>query len=191
MLIRGSLNSLVLRRPVLLGRSSRIENAIYISGNGILKAEECVTLQGISSKGVDLGSGVSFGAFSQLRPSSQYGGLIGEGCSIGNGTTFGPYTYVGCAGYIEIGTNCLFGPRISLIAENHIIPKKGKTLKDSGVTREGIKIGNNCWVGANSVILDGAFIGDGVVIGAGSVVKGTIPSNSIAVGVPAKVVRKR
>jgi len=191
MLIRWSNASIRLARPVFLGRGARVERSQYIHGTGILKAEEYVTIQGISSRGVKLGSNVSFGAFSQLRPSSQYGGMLGEGCIIGDGTTFGPYTYVGCAGFIEIGSNCMFGPRVSLIAENHVIPEEGQTLKGAGVIRQGIKVGSDCWVGANTVILDGASIGDGSIIGAGAVVRGVIPPNSIAVGVPARVVKRR
>ncbi len=191
MFSRGSISSIRLARLVFLGRGSRIEHSQYIHGRGLLKAEEHVTIQGASSRGVKIGCNVSFGAFSQLRPSSQYGGMLGEGCIIGNGTTFGPYTYVGCAGFIEIGENCMFGPRVSLIAENHVIPEKGLALKGAGVIRQGIKIGNDCWVGANTVILDGACIGDGSIIGAGAVVRGVIPPNSIAVGVPARVVRRR
>lgn len=191
MLIKGALATIRIGRPVFLGRGARIEHAGYIHGKGILKAEEQVTIQGVSTRGVTLGRGVSFGAFSQLRPSSQYGGMLGEGCLIGDGSTFGPYAYIGCAGFIEIGSSCMFGPRVSLIAENHVIPEKGILIKDAGVTRQGIKIGNDCWIGANTVILDGACIGDGSIIGAGAVVRGTIPPYSIAVGVPAKVVKKR
>lgn len=191
MLARGGVTSIRLNRPVFLARGARVEHARCLRGRGILKAEEQTTIQGASSRGVTLGRGVSFGAFSQLRPSSQYGGALGEGCLIGDGTTFGPYAYIGCAGFIEIGSNCMFGPRVSLIAENHVISDEGQPLKGAGVTRQGIKIGNDCWVGANSVILDGACIGHGSIIGAGAVVRGVIPPNSIAVGVPARVVRKR
>lgn len=191
MLIRGIIASARLGRLVFLGRGAKIEHATHVYGHGILKAEEYVTIQGISNRGVTLGLGVSFGAFTQLRPSSQYGGLLGDGCNIGNGSTFGPYAYIGCAGFIEIGTNCMFGPRVSLIAENHVIPHEGHALKGSGVTRQGIVIGNDCWIGANTVILDGTNIGNGSIIGAGAVVRGVIPPNSIAAGVPARVIRKR
>lgn len=191
MLTRGGVASVRLGRPVFLGRGARVEHAGYVRGQGILKAEEQVTIQGASTRGVTLGRGVSLGAFSQLRPSSQYGGVLGEGCRIGDSSTFGPYAYIGCAGFIEIGSSCMFGPRVSLIAENHVIPDEGQALKGAGVTRQGIRIGNDCWVGANTVILDGACIGDGSIIGAGAVVRGVIPPNSIAVGIPARVVKRR
>ena len=53
-----------------------------------------------------------------------------------------------------------------------------------------VKIGNNVFVGAKSILLPGTIIGDNCIVGAGSVVKGTIPSNSIVVGNPSKVVSK-
>ena len=53
-----------------------------------------------------------------------------------------------------------------------------------------VSIGNDCWIGGNTVICPGVTIGDGCTIGAGSVVTKDIPANSLAVGNPAKVIRK-
>ena len=191
MALRGIPDTFLLSRPMLLARGARVTGTRYIRGAGILKLEDQVVVQGESSRGVTLGSGVSFGAHSQLRPSSFYGGELGEGCEIGPGTTFGPLAYIGCAGMIRIGRDCMFGPRVSLIAENHVISPRYETMKHAGVTRAGIEIGDDCWIGANVVILDGARIGIGCVIGASSVVRGEIPAYSIAVGSPARVVKER
>jgi len=57
------------------------------------------------------------------------------------------------------------------------------------ISKGSLTIGTNCWLGAKVVVLDGASIGDGSVIGAGSVVTKPVPSRSVAVGVPAKVVK--
>jgi acetyltransferase-like isoleucine patch superfamily enzyme len=54
---------------------------------------------------------------------------------------------------------------------------------------ESVIIGNNCWIGMNSIILKGVKIGDNSIIGAGSVVTTNVPDNSLAVGSPAKVVK--
>ena len=53
-----------------------------------------------------------------------------------------------------------------------------------------IRIGNDVWLGANVTILPGVSIGDNVVVGAGAVVTKDIPDNSLAVGVPARVMKK-
>lgn len=191
MSLRGLICSVRMKRIVFLGKESYFSEVNYIKGKGILKVEEGCLIQGISSKSVVLGNQVSFGAYTQLRPSSLYGGEVGEGCVIEDGSSFGPFSYIGCAGMIKIGKRCMFGPRVSIIAENHKIPSRASSIKDAGVIRKGIVIGNDCWIGSNAVILDGSRIGDGVVIGAGSIVRGKIPSFSIAVGVPAKVIRER
>lgn len=92
----------------------------------------------------------------------------------GAGVTFGDNVFV--------APNCLF-----TTAEHAIDPE----MRKSGVEiAKPIKIGNNVWIGAGSVILAGAEIGDNTVIGAGSVVKGKIPADVVALGVPCKVKRK-
>ncbi|MBA2748254.1 MAG: acyltransferase, partial [Tatlockia sp.] len=58
-------------------------------------------------------------------------------------------------------------------------------------TRQGVVIEDNCWLGYGVKVLDGVTIGEGSVIGAGAVVTKDIPPYSVAVGVPAKVVRSR
>ena len=53
-----------------------------------------------------------------------------------------------------------------------------------------ITIGNDCWIGGNAIICPGVSIGDGCTVGAGSVVTKDIPANSLAVGNPARVIKK-
>jgi acetyltransferase-like isoleucine patch superfamily enzyme len=60
---------------------------------------------------------------------------------------------------------------------------------DQGITAEGIRIEDNCWIGAGAVVLDGVTVGRGSCIGAGAVVSQSIPPHSLAVGVPARVTR--
>lgn len=84
---------------------------------------------------------------------------------------------------IDIGDDVTIAPRV------HILAHDASTKKSLGYTRIGlVNIGNNVFIGASSTILPGVKIGDNVVIGAGSVVSRDIPSNSVAVGNPAKVV---
>ena len=89
---------------------------------------------------------------------------------------------------VEIGARTLIAPNVCISAAGHPIhPQTRKSGYEYGAP---IKIGADVWIGANVVILPGISIGDGSVIGAGSVVTKDIPSNSIAVGNPCKVVRK-
>lgn len=84
---------------------------------------------------------------------------------------------------ITIGDDVTLAPRV------HILAHDASTKKALGYTRLGIvNIGNNVFVGSSTIILPGVNIGDNVVIGAGSVVPNDIPSNSVAVGSPARVI---
>ncbi|MEK3886738.1 sugar O-acetyltransferase [Bacillus sp. FSL K6-3431] len=89
---------------------------------------------------------------------------------------------------IFVGNNVLFGPNVTVSAGTHPIhPKLRSKQAQYNVP---IHIGNNVWIGANSVILPGVHIGENTVIGAGSVVTKNIPANVVAVGNPCRVIRE-
>ena len=91
-------------------------------------------------------------------------------------------------GKITIGDNVFFGPSVSVYTAGHPIhPVSRRSMYEYGIP---VEIGNDVWVGGNSVILPGVKIGNNVVIGAGSVVTKNIPDNVIAAGNPCKVIRK-
>lgn len=95
-------------------------------------------------------------------------------------------TILDCA-KVKIGDNTFFAPNIQIYTATHPIDY---VERNSGVEfAKPITIGDNCWIGGSSVILPGATIGDNCVIGAGSVVTKDIPSNSVAVGNPCRVIR--
>ena len=84
---------------------------------------------------------------------------------------------------VYIGDNVMIGPNTTIT----LSPKKRR--EHLGQASE-IRIGNDVWLGANVTILPGVSIGDNVVVGAGAVVTKDIPDNSLAVGVPARVMKK-
>jgi Acetyltransferase (isoleucine patch superfamily) len=85
--------------------------------------------------------------------------------------------------HIEIGDNVVLAPRA------HILAHDASTGLFLGYTKVGnVKIGNNVFIGAGSIVLMGVSIGDNVIIGAGSIVTKDIPSNSVAAGNPAVVI---
>ncbi|ORX50051.1 trimeric LpxA-like protein [Piromyces finnis] len=88
--------------------------------------------------------------------------------------------------YVTIGDNCLIGPDCKIIAVTHPLVER-EFEKELTLP---VKIGDDCFIGASSIILPGVTIEDKVVIGAGSVVSTNIESNSIVSGNPAKVVGK-
>ena len=128
---------------------------------------------------------------------------------IGRNTTFGRDVELGLAstigernfivGPVSIGNYTQFGPGVFVYGQNHALstltPFAERALFDGRLRREyeykPVWVGHSVWVGCNSVLLPGASIGNGAVIGAGSVVAGHIPPYAIAVGNPARVIRRR
>jgi len=98
---------------------------------------------------------------------------IGEHCFFNNNCS------INCLGKIEIGNNNQFGEVVLMYDHNHIFPDNQQLISNQGYSIGEIKIGNNCWVGSNVVILKDVVIGDNVVIGAGCIIYKSIPSNSV------------
>ncbi|WP_406531688.1 sugar O-acetyltransferase [Methanobrevibacter sp.] len=89
---------------------------------------------------------------------------------------------------VYIGDNVMIGPNTTITTVGHpLSPKDRRAHLAQGSE---IRIGNDVWLGANVTILPGVTIGDNVVIGAGAVVTKDIPPNSLALGVPARVVKE-
>lgn len=116
--------------------------------------------------------------------------LVRRGATVGENVRFiVPHrTFVDdkCASCIEIGNECLITGGVSILAHDwsvHVIANKyGKMLPAYRRT----VIGNNVFIGLNSIILSGTHIGDNVIIGAGSVVSGSVESDSVYAGNPAR-----
>lgn len=102
------------------------------------------------------------------------------------------YANVGCVildcAEVRIGDNVLLGPNVAIYTAGHPIEASDRI---AGLEYAyPITIGNNVWIGGNAIILPGITIGDNVVIGAGSVVTKSIPSDTVAVGNPCRVMRE-
>lgn len=89
---------------------------------------------------------------------------------------------------VHIGDNVMIGPNTTITTVGHPLSTKGR--RNHLAKGEEIRIGNDVWLGANVTVLPGVSIGDNVVVGAGAVVTKDIPDNSLALGVPARVVRE-
>ena len=159
------------------------------------------------------GDHVSIGDHSYLDCICRQGVQIGSYTSIdrnlwlscggarGNGTGFfhiGDHSYIGCnavlgagGGGIRIGDNVLIGQSVNMHSESHVISDVSALIREQGISYQGIIIEDNVWIGSKATILDGVVIGSGAVIGAGAVVTHSIPSQSVAVGIPAKVIAVR
>lgn len=107
------------------------------------------------------------------------GGIL----SIGNNSYVNEGTKIYCAKEIIIGSNCAisFDTKI-LDTDTHFIFRDGKLLNED----QSVNIGNNVWIGTNTIVLKGTTIENNVIVGASSLVKGMLRSNLEYAGVPAK-----
>lgn len=109
-------------------------------------------------------------------PSAQYSSLaVSGGCYLqaGNG--------------IEIDEGTIWAANVVMVSANHDVTKKDMPWE----LERGIKIGKNCWIGANAVILPGVTLGDNTVVAAGAVVTKSFDTGRVVVaGVPAKIIKQ-
>ena len=91
---------------------------------------------------------------------------------------------------ISVGDNCIFGENVKVYDHDHGFNDRNIPIKKQLYNIHEVKIGNNVWIGSNTVILKGATIGNNVVIGAGSIIQGNIPDDSIVYNERKKCIQK-
>lgn len=155
---------------IILGSEAVLERHSRICANG-------------ENAAIKIGDGTTISPYALLKTN---GGIIeiGKNCSVND------YSMLNGYGGIKIGDNVHIASHVVIVASEHIYEKLESENFSKEMLGKGVKIESNVWIGANAVILDGVTIGSGSVIGAGAVVTGDISSYSIAVGVPARVIKK-
>ncbi|MGS0724748.1 acyltransferase [Shewanella sp. 0m-11] len=190
-LIRGFIFQVIrFRTPKLLflGQNSKILHFSSFKFQSPLTIGKNVTIDCIGKSGVTLFGNVNIPDNTYIRCTGVISNL-GCGLSVGSNTGFGHNTFINAQGGVSIGNDVIIGPNCNFLSENHGFENKGQLIREQSVSRKGINISSNVWIGANVTILDGVHIGERVVIGAGSVVTSSIPSNCVAVGIPCKVLK--
>jgi len=93
---------------------------------------------------------------------------------------------------VEIGSGTMIANSVTVVSANHCTSKDlPMYLQSWDISKAGVKIGEDCWIGANSVILPGSIIADGVIVAAGAVVRGELSPYSFWGGVPARLLKER
>lgn len=129
----------------------------------------------LENKGV-----LRIGKMFKLRDGGKVRVRKGAMLTLGDDVSIGNNSMIVCHNSITIGSNVQLAANVQIFDHDHDFRAEGG-IKAGSYRSAPIVIGNNVWIGCNSVILRGTVIGDNAVIAAGSVVKGTIPGNSICI----------
>jgi len=111
-----------------------------------------------------------------------------EKMNVGNHVSIHELCYIDATGGLTVGDEVAIAHNVTIMTTNHDYRQPG-LIKNAPCLMESVVIGDDVWIGAGARILAGVQIGSHSVIGAGSVVNRSIPEKSLAVGVPAKVIR--
>lgn len=140
----------------------------------------------LNSKNVHLSNKDQIAAYCLIIPHGKASIVMGEN------VTIGMFSRVACINRVSIGKNTLTGPNVFISDYNHEYRDVSKPICNQGNTDSvsGVEIGDDSWIGTNAVICGDVKIGKHVVIGAGAFVNRDIPDYSVAVGNPARVIKK-
>ena len=110
--------------------------------------------------------------------------------SIGDRTMIGRGSHIVGHFSIEIGDDIQTGPYVYITDQNHVYEDPDMPVGRQWPVERAVSIGSGSWLGTGVVILPGAKVGRNAVVGAGSVVTGEVPDHAVAVGAPARVVKR-
>ena len=111
--------------------------------------------------------------------------------SIGDNSWIGNNTYIEANHTIKIGADVLIAPNCYITDSSHGYEDRGTKIRNQPGVYKKVEIGNDVWIGTNSIILQGVKIGQGVVIAANSVVNKDVADFTVVGGTPAKILKKR
>ena len=129
---------------------------------------------------LDRGGKLSIGKKFRMRDGAKLRVRKGAVCTIGSNVSLNSNNVIACRESVFIGDNVQFSPNVQIYDHDHDFRAPGG-IGAMEYKTAAVRIGNDVWIGANSVILRGTELGDGCVVGAGSVVKGKYPAGTVIV----------
>jgi acetyltransferase-like isoleucine patch superfamily enzyme len=172
---RGSMfgRSIVLRCP---GRIS-VGSGVFIDDQVVLDAKGATSI-------IELGEQILVGRASILSCNEAT-------IRIDNFVSIGPFCFFASKSHIHVGSNVSIGSGTHLMGGGHAFAKLDVPIIRQQRLSKGIVVEDGVWIGTGTKILDGVTIGRDSIVGAGAVVTEDIPARSVAVGIPARVIRER
>jgi acetyltransferase-like isoleucine patch superfamily enzyme len=175
-----------LGRNVVFGQGTVLRHPAKIHlGDGVT-IDDLVVLdaKGTSNRGIVLGHGVFLGRGTIL--SCKNGDIV-----LGDHVNVGFHCEIFSGSSVTVGKHGLFAAYTYLVGGGHEFERPDQAVLEQPRSSRGISLGENVWLGAGAKVLDGVRIGRDVVVGAGAVVTSDLPDGVVAVGIPARVVRRR
>ena len=174
-------------KNVKIGAGVKIVNPQFVSLGDNVTLSDDVTLIARGEGGIAIQSGAHLCERVYLDTESEDEGyiVVGERVYLGTGTTM--FGHKG----LEIGDDTLIAQNVTLTPYSHIFDDPTRNIFGQGGHSRKVTIGRDCYIGMRVAILYSGDIGEGSIVGAGSVVVKPIPPYSLAVGCPAKVIKKR
>jgi galactoside O-acetyltransferase len=175
-----------------LDKQVYIQNGVDFLGTNFIEISQNVFIfKGVRIDGKGENNKIYLGNKVAIERNVDIGCLDNTSIYIDDETFIGPNVCIAGPGNIKIGKYCMIASHSGIYANNHNFADPTELIRDQGITRKGIVIEDNCWLGHGVTVLDGVTIGKGSVIGASAVVTKDIPPFSVAVGIPAKVIKSR
>ena len=173
-------------RGVVFGRNITIRhpNKIIIGDNVVIDENCMLDAKGSGNNGIEIKNNAYIGRNTIL--SCKDGDITLE-----ENVNIGFNCEILSSSYALIGKGTLIAAYVYIIAGDHLHDIASQPASLMQGTSKGVIIGQNCWLGAKAIVLDGVEIGHDVVIGASAVVNNNIAPFSVAVGIPAKVIKNR
>ncbi len=167
--------TVLLKEGVCLGSHTNVfligSSSITMEKNAQMEDFGCIELKADNSL-VSIGESVHLKRFTNIMS-------MGGNITIQKGVFFNNFCSVNSLEKIDIGENTLLGENVKIYDHNHIYANRSLAVKDQGYTTGPIRIGKNCWIGSNVVILKNVTIGDNCVIGANNLIYKSVPDNSV------------
>lgn len=166
----------IFRKGIKFGRGSYVREHSQIGGG----------------KHIEFGDNVRVSQYCRLMCFENISGeQLSPSFSVGDNTWIGRNCTISCTNRVDIGRDCLItGYAFLCDSEHGMDPECNKRYETQPMIKKIVKIGNNVFIGDKAMILPGTTIGDNCIVGAGSVVKGDFESNSLIAGNPARIIKR-